>query len=398
MSAVRAPDDDQYAAVVDRASRTSLLVSFEDLDPAEPVALLWAIGQLVAGHERLFGRREFHDEVGTLLTSFGPAGSTPDIARQHLQANTALWEATGARSGFTRRAAVRLGNRVFRAQAIDVLRRDHVPVIADFDGLLAAVGLAGYDSALPTALEIVTSLVGVPINTVSGRPNTVLSVAGGVAVVATKRSPDGRPVPVADVQRGLDLLRRSGSVDVKPGELGYRSAFVGAVLSTLPGAEVSERPPRITLAEPADVPVPDEPRFDVLDGVALTSYRREQGRLRQALLGDRLRAECDLCGHRVPSEFLVAAHIKRRSRCTAAERNDLRNVAMLACAFGCDRLYEFGHVTVDHTGLLVATPAEAELTGLVGDHLRRLNGRRCTAHRPETEPYFAWHRAEFAGS
>jgi len=385
-------------AAVDRASRTSLLVSFEGLNPDEPVALLWAIGQLVAGHERLFDRRKFRDEVGPLLTSFGPADSTPDIVRQHLQANPDLWETIGAQSGFTRRAAVRMGNRVFRAQAIDMLRRDHVPLIADFDGLLAEVGLAGYDSAQPTALEIVTSLVDEPIRTVSGRPNTVLRVAGGVAVVATEESPDGQPVPVSEVQRGLDLLRRNGSVGVNIDEPGHRSAFVGAVLSRLPGAEVSTGPARITLTGPADVPMPDEPWLDVLDGVALKPYRKEQGKLRQALLGGWLQAECDLCGNRVPREFLVAAHIKRRSECTVAERNDRRNVAMLACTFGCDRLYEFGHVTVDRTGLLVATPAEAELSGLVGDHLRRLHGRRCTAHRPESEPYFAWHRAKFSGS
>lgn len=386
-------------AAVDRASRTTLLVSFEGLNPDEPVALLWAIGQLVAGHERLFDQKEFHDEVGTLLTAFGPAGSAPEATRQHLQANTDLWESTGAQFGFTRRAAVRLGNKVFRAQAIDVLRRDHVSLTADFDGLLAKVGLTGYDLAQPTALEIVRSLVGKPIPTVNGSLNTVLRVAGGVAVVATDKSLDGKPVPVADVQRGLDLVRKNGSVGVNTDELGYHSAFVGAVvLYTLPGAEVSTRPAMVTMTRPADVPVPDEAWFDVLDGVALKSYRKEQGKLRQALLGDRLQAECDLCGQRVPSEFLVAAHIKRRSECTPAERNDLRNVAMLACTFGCDRLYEFGHVTVDHTGVLVATPAEAELSGLVGEHLRRLNGRRCTAHRPESEPYFAWHRTKFAGS
>ncbi|MEO6087817.1 MAG: hypothetical protein ABIQ18_32365 [Umezawaea sp.] len=383
-------------AAMDRASRTTLLVSFEGLNADDPVALLWAIGQLVAGHERFFDQKEFHDEVGPLLTTFGPAGSAPEAVRQHLQANTDLWESTGAQFGFTRRAAVRLRNKVFRAQAIDVLRRDHVSLTADFDELLAAVGLTGYDSAQPTALEIVRSLVGKPIRTVNGSPNTVLRVAGGVAVVATDKSPDGKPVPVADVQHGLDLVRKNGSVGVNTDELG--SAFVGAVLSTLPGAEVSTRPAMVTLTGPVDIPVPDEPWFDVLDGVALKSYRKEQGKLRQVLLGDRLQAECDLCGHRVPSEFLVAAHIKRRSKCTVAERNDLRNVAMLACTFGCDRLYEFGHVTVDHTGLLVATPAEAELSGLVGEHLRRLHGRRCTAHRPESEPYFAWHRAKFAGS
>jgi hypothetical protein len=92
-----------------------------------------------------------------------------------------------------------------------------------------------------------------------------------------------------------------------------RNHQYAAALLLLQVPEVSTRPARITLTGPADVPVPDEPWLDDFDGVSLRPYRKEQGKLRQALLGDRLQAECDLCGYRVPSEFLVAAHIKRRS-------------------------------------------------------------------------------------
>ncbi|HEX6346460.1 hypothetical protein [Umezawaea sp.] len=369
----------------------SLLVSVDDLTPVGSVVLLWAVGQLVVGHDRHFDPAEFRRGARRVLARFGPDGATPEEAVQSL-VGANLWEGTG----FTRRVAGLLRNRVLRAQVVDVVRDRSV--VVDVDGLLAEVGLSGCDSVLPTALEIIEPLVGQEIRTVTGAPNRVLALRGSVAVVATDASPDGEPVPVLMVQNGLDLLRRDGSVGVTVRELGYRSAFVGAVLATLPGAAASTRPARITLTGPVDVPVPDDPRLDGLDGVALRPYRREQGRLRRALLGDRVQAPCDLCGHLVPAEFLVAAHVKRRSECSPAERADVRNVAMLACVFGCDHLYEAGHVTVDATGTLVATPAETELTGLVGEHLRRLHGRRCTAHRAESEQYFAWHRREFSAS
>jgi hypothetical protein len=44
-----------------------------------------------------------------------------------------------------------------------------------------------------------------------------------------------------------------------------------------------------------------------------------------------------------PVDLLVAAHIKRRSLCSETERRDLHNVAMLACKFGCDALFEEGY-------------------------------------------------------
>jgi hypothetical protein len=46
----------------------------------------------------------------------------------------------------------------------------------------------------------------------------------------------------------MDLLARDGEVTVDVETLGYRSAFVGAVLSTLPGARMlATRPARVAL-------------------------------------------------------------------------------------------------------------------------------------------------------
>ena len=77
------------------------------------------------------------------------------------------------------------------------------------------------------------------------------------------------------------------------------------------------------------------------------------------LAGDRELADCALCGHQYPLRFLVAAHIKKRSICTDAERRDLRNVAMLVCTFGCDALYEAGWIPRNPTSAGIAPPASA---------------------------------------
>jgi hypothetical protein len=211
-------------------------------------------------------------------------------------------------------------------------------------------------------------------------------------MVKTERSPEGQPVEVADVQNGLDLLAVRGSVQVTVEELGHRSSFVGAVLATLPGASTTSRPPTVTLNEPTDDEVANDPHFGELDVLAQVKVRTEQAKLRRLLAGDRTTAECALCGEAFPMEFLVAAHIKKRAVCTDTERRDLGNIAMLACGFGCDVLYESGWITVDREGVVRAhLPADVPDGGL-RDRLRKLAGRTCGDHTVASEPYFGWHR------
>jgi hypothetical protein len=101
------------------------------------------------------------------------------------------------------------------------------------------------------ACTLLESLVGPPISTVTGRPNTVLRVEDDNVVVATSRSPTGRPVPIEWVQSGLDQLLETGEIEVSVPSLGHRSSFVGAVLLTLPGAAlIRTTPPRIRLGQP----------------------------------------------------------------------------------------------------------------------------------------------------
>lgn len=167
----------------------------------------------------------------------------------------------------------------------------------------------------------------------------VLALDSGAARVRTSQSPDGQTVTVTEVQDGLDKLKRHGAVSLDPGELGQCSSFVGAVLATLPGTQVSPDPARITLGAPAAGEAASDPAFAVLDGTAAVKVRKEQAALRSLLAGGRDLAACALCGQEYPMQFLVAAHVKKRSLCSDEERRDLRHVAMLACVFGCDALY-----------------------------------------------------------
>jgi predicted RNA-binding protein with PUA-like domain len=96
------------------------------------------------------------------------------------------------------------------------------------------------------------SLVGQTIQTLSRAPNTVLRLQGDDVIVATTRSPQGQPVPIAWVQAALDRLRTDGEVEISVASVGYRSAFVGAALAVLPGARTARNPQRVLLPASSD--------------------------------------------------------------------------------------------------------------------------------------------------
>lgn len=110
------------------------------------------------------------------------------------------------------------------------------------------------------------------------------------------------------------------------------------------------------------------------------------------LIGDRRQVDCALCRQSFPVEFLIAAHIKRRSLCTDEERLDIKNVAMLACVFGCDDLFEAGYIAVSEQGHVLTVTREPRLHGPVARHLDRLARQRCSAHSQGSAKYFTWHR------
>ncbi|MDZ8171970.1 hypothetical protein [Microbacterium xanthum] len=257
--------------------------------------------------------------------------------------------------------------------------------------------------ASPSAVDgFLRELIGTPIPTVSGtRTNTILSVGTDHVLVATSRNPTGQPVPIADVIAALERLKRDGIIDVNVESLGYRSAFVGTVLLQVPGARiVGATPSRITISEssdagpghPATRPAPEVepgPFQGALDRPVTARQRREQHRLRAALLRGRDEARCALCGETYPARFLWASHIKKRAAATEAEARDLPRIAMLACIFGCDALFEDGYVSVED-GAVIGTAAVADASA-IGRRISQIRGRAVDEYTT-SEIYFAWHR------
>lgn len=122
----------------------------------------------------------------------------------------------------------------------------------------------------------------------------------------------------------------------------------------------------------------------------VTTVRRlEQGFLRRMLLPGEV-GICDLCGDELPVEFLVAAHIKKRAQCTNAERLNIPTIAMVACKFGCDALFEAGFIGVRDFGKIEVSPL-APTGGAAASYLQRLAHRTCAAYTAQRVPYFDWH-------
>jgi len=126
-----------------------------------------------------------------------------------------------------------------------------------------------------------------------------------------------------------------------------------------------------------------------LDTRVQTWARTEQSRARRVHLGDRPVGDCRLCGRTFPREFLVAAHKKKRSRCSDDEKRDIANVTMMCCVFGCDALYERGYVGVSESGEILRSSritSESALGQAIGQYvLPRIS------LDPREADYFAWH-------
>jgi hypothetical protein len=97
------------------------------------------------------------------------------------------------------------------------------------------------------AKQVLGGLVGETIHTLTGRPNKVLAVGETEVMVGTGKSPNGQAVPLAWVQDALDRLARDGEIEISVESVGYRSAFIGAVLATLPNTIADLNPRRILL-------------------------------------------------------------------------------------------------------------------------------------------------------
>jgi hypothetical protein len=127
--------------------------------------------------------------------------------------------------------------------------------------------------------------------------------------------------------------------------------------------------------------------------------RMEQPKLRKLLLAGKEMGKCALCNETYRAESLVAAHKKLRSVCSSEEKQDLPDIAMLLCKFGCDHLYEEGFVLIEG-GKIVKNRSkkkcneEAFVKNLV-DSERQLEDRWL---KGGSVKYFDWHYTWHTGN
>ena len=128
-----------------------------------------------------------------------------------------------------------------------------------------------------------------------------------------------------------------------------------------------------------------------LERTAQRAQRGEQAALKRRLLKGST-GQCALCGRTLPGTFLIAAHIKKRAMCSDDEKRDLANIAMLACTFGCDAVYEHGYVTVTPEAGIQISPLAAEIPEVEAYIQEKLTGRTVSWWTPSRETYYRWHR------
>lgn len=131
-------------------------------------------------------------------------------------------------------------------------------------------------------------------------------------------------------------------------------------------------------------------RYASLDGEIRGMYRKEQDKLRKYLLGAKEVGNCGICGEQFPVDFLVAAHIKKRSSCTLEEKRDIKHIAIPMCKFGCDELFERGYISV-LDGKVVSLVENTRLPRQVKRYIENIEGKICEYNNQNREKYFLWH-------
>ena len=96
--------------------------------------------------------------------------------------------------------------------------------------------------------------------------------------------------------------------------------------------------------------------------------------------------KCAICHRTFPTDIMVAAHIKPRSKCTTQERKN-PNVVMPVCKVGCDDFFEKGYLLVDQDGV-VRLNEKMTCSSELQTILNLLTGNQCTHFNNETEDFF----------
>lgn len=128
-----------------------------------------------------------------------------------------------------------------------------------------------------------------------------------------------------------------------------------------------------------------------LDNKIFANSRKEQSFLRNYLFKGKTTDRCGICGREFPVDFLVTAHIKKRSECSNEERLDYNNIIMPMCKCGCDSAYESGYIYVDSDGYIRKNDDKL-ITSDMAKILNDIDGNKCTFYNDDNQTYFEYHR------
>ena len=129
-------------------------------------------------------------------------------------------------------------------------------------------------------------------------------------------------------------------------------------------------------------------KLDVWDKKIKTAARVEQRFLRQHLFKYKKTSTCVICTNEYNVEFLVCAHIKKRSKCiNNEEKRNLNNVAPM-CKLGCDELFERGYIAVKNKKIIVLND---QVTEILENYMKRLIGNECLNYNENNKPFYDWH-------
>ncbi|MGN7352371.1 MULTISPECIES: HNH endonuclease [unclassified Paenibacillus] len=129
---------------------------------------------------------------------------------------------------------------------------------------------------------------------------------------------------------------------------------------------------------------------DSLDTHRTGKGRKEQPFLRKQLFKNKKVGSCGICGNQYPVDLLVAAHIKKRSKCSREERLDYKNIVIPMCKFGCDDLFEKGYIIVVDGKVL--RNSKKFYTPHLLEKVVQIENKECRHWNENTQVYFDWHR------
>ncbi len=121
-----------------------------------------------------------------------------------------------------------------------------------------------------------------------------------------------------------------------------------------------------------------------------TQSRKEQSILRGIPFKGVAETECAICHRTLPTDLMVAAHIKPRSKCSTSERKN-PNVVMPVCKVGCDDFFEKGYIIVNSGGFIRIND-EMNHSSQLKSILTETVGNKCTHFNKETAQFFAYKR------